>query len=222
MPEPLCRRRFLAAAAAVPASLWMPRRLLAAGGKPAMAGPINKACYVKHAFTPRPGEHPCVGLITKLTLGDHKAKTGFEVPNPENAGRDRRCVAVVESVAWDGTPGGKITFVACVPATLAEAAERFLKQPEPVETSVQFRIYEYDPDAKDYYRSFYSGDSDLLAKTSADDIDIDTSNDHEYEVDPPENYQFTIGLTPRAEAQELHVATSKTGKIVKQWGVAQE
>ncbi len=219
MAEPIHRRQFLVAAALTPACLMLPTRLLGTDEQPASLESVNKVCDVEHAFAPRPDRHPCIGLITKLTLGDHKAKTGFQVPNPENAGRMRRCVAVVESVAWDGTPLGKINFVARVPGTLKEAALRTLKGSEPIEGSMQFRIWEWDSDVKDYYRSFASAGLDVSFETSG--LDIDISEDHEYDVPTPENYEFAIGLTPPDDAQQLHVAVSKTGEIVKQWGTAQ-
>lgn len=182
---------------------------------------INKDCSVFNGFNFKRDVQDKIGHATQLTIGEKTLTADLTVKEPIEEG-DEKVVGVISSFSWDGGYAQPIQFSMQISITNKnEIASLLHTQMKSVAVTVNFNIYEYDPEAKAYYKSLHTNDADIkgLIQVEGDERILYLSDEPGMEVQQPINYQIVIGIVPEDEQQEIHLAVSQSMKFVKPWGV---
>ena len=139
---------------------------------------VTKSCDVQQAFNFNPDSQATVGHVTMLKIGTMDLTADQEIGNPlDIKGEKVAVVAPCYSVSWEG--GEKQPLMLDMEISVKnwqKAAMLVHQELSNTEVLVQFNVYDYDPVAKSWYKSFHSKDADLkgliLKSGSALDIEI--------------------------------------------------
>jgi hypothetical protein len=184
---------------------------------------IRKMCDVYQGYNFKKDKQNTVGFITKLTIGDKELPADQTCKNPTRPTEDLKVVAVCSDVLWDTGVTDATYFTGQVStANRQEIAMLALNDRGKVDVTFQFQVYEYDPLEKMYYLCFHCDAKDLdgLLEKNGDDLNLSVDDAPSTQVQSPTNHTFNMGIKPQTRAQNLHVAASVKGKIVKAWGLA--
>jgi hypothetical protein len=191
-------------------------------GYSAEAAEFGKSCDVVQGFQHRKGNQRTVGYVTRLEIAGKKLSPDFTVTIPTKK-RKTEVVGVVDSFSWRGGFRDPLNFSMHVSAANKKAVAALLHSTMRVASvEIEFAIYNYDPDAKKYFRSVHSdnvtigGDVQRRGREYSIDIDMDASK----EIKKPKNYRLTLGIMPSNKKQIIHLAMSSQSKFVKTWGIS--
>jgi hypothetical protein len=185
------------------------------------AAPIIYISSVPQGFDFQQNGQDVVGFINELQISDVTLSADFSVTNPEDYTLQQKVVGVLSGISWSGEYADPILFSCQVSAANKNALSTMMhKSLANTEVAFLTTVYDYDPKAQGYYRTFYSDDQlrGSIVKNGgmlALNIELDPS----YEVLSPENFRFTLGVMPQSIRQELHVAVSQNDEFVKPWGL---
>jgi hypothetical protein len=182
---------------------------------------IHKTCSVFNAFNFRRDVHESIGHLVELTIGETTFEQDLELHDPEEDGKVT-VVAPISSISWSGgfSEPVSINFFLSV-TNKNEMATLLHTDMKSIEVVFSYDIFDYDPDARVWYKSFHSNDTALngLLHVQGTQRDLYLDDHPGTEVEQPRNYGVNLGIVPEAEAQEIHLAVSQDKKFVKQWGV---
>lgn len=163
-----------------------------------------------------------VGFITKLHVGGSALSADQRSKDPTNPTVDLDVVAVLSDVLWQ-TSVTDAVYLSGQLSTVNRQAVALLTYNTLVNIEVvfQFTVFDYDPVAKRYVRTFHCNGADMrgLLEKRGDELNLSVADDASTEVQSPENYSFNIGIKPQPDAQTLHLATGDQKNFVKAWGL---
>ncbi len=189
----------------------------------AYAAASSYSCSVRQGFNFEKDSQELVGHINYLKIGDTVMDADLNVTNPVDQTKLVKVFGMVSGINWNGGYAEPVYFSAQVSVpNKNKLATLQHKSMANTEVEVQFTVYDYDPKAKTYYKCFHSDDKKLkgLVLKSGGELAMNIAMDQSSEVVSPKNFTFSLGVMPQDMAQQIHLAVSKTGKFVKQWGVA--
>lgn len=179
---------------------------------------------IYQGFNFRTDKQVAVGYITSLQIGATTYKGDIVVKDPLNPAVSLGpVVGVMSNFSW--TTGLKDPMYLSMQISTAnkmQAASAALLNGAlsgPVKLSVV--IYEYDPLAKKYFKSFYNSAANLSGTflKSGEDFSFAVADDASTEVASPVNYALQMAIMPQAGiSQPLTIATSSKTAIAKSWG----
>jgi hypothetical protein len=191
-------------------------------GYPAEAGEIRKSCDVVQGFQHRKGNQRTVGYVTKLEIAGKKLSPDFAVTIPTKK-RKTEVVGVVDGFSWRSGRADPLNFSMLVSAANKKAVAALLRSPMGVASvEIEFATYDYDPDARKYFRSVHSdnvtigGDVQRRGRKYSIDIDMDANR----KIKKPKNYRLTLSIMPSNKKQIIHFSMKSQSKFVKAWGIS--
>lgn len=182
-------------------------------------------CDLSQGFNFEKDKQTLVGHLVSLSIGGVEYPADLTVADP-TGDKDARVkvVGVISSISWEGGYAHGVRIWANVSvvnkASLATALHTQLIN---MEVDFKFNVYDYDQEAKTYFKAFHTDDTvlkGLLQKSvGSGKLEIDISNFEGTEVPSPKNFPFYIGIMPQDEEQAMQVAISNESKFAKAWGV---
>ena len=182
-------------------------------------------CSVYQGFSFQKDGQDLVGHIVALTVGTSPVTADLSVTDPTSSDMKSyvKVVGIVSSIFWNGGYADPIQFN-CQVSTASKNYLATLQHQSLSNTDVEvnFNIYDYDPDAKLYFKAFHTNDATVkgLIMKSGGELQMNINMEQSMEVVNPKNYSFFIGVMPQAISQDIQLAVSNTDKFVKKWGVA--
>lgn len=183
---------------------------------------FRRVCDVYQGYDYKKDKQTPIGFITRMTVGGTALPADQTCKDPLTPTDDLAVVAVCSDVLWELGATDALYFTAQLSVYNQQTMARLLiNAMTSLEVICQFVVYEYDPVAKVYFKTFHCNDADVhgLLEKEGEDLNLSIADDASTEVQSPENYTFTIGIKPQPSAQSLTVATSSTKHVVKAWGV---
>jgi TolA-binding protein len=163
-----------------------------------------------------------VGYIEYIKIGDAELHSDFAVLDP-TTNKQLNVVGVISQIFWEGGYAEPILFSCQISESnktqLAVLTNSVISN---TDVAFVFSVYNYDPEAKIYYKCFHTNSVKLqgFIYKSGGELAIEIDTDPSAEVTNPRNYTFTLGVAPQSYSQAIHLAVSSTDKFAKQWGVA--
>lgn len=181
-------------------------------------------CSVYQGFNFQKDSQDKIGHIVALSIGGNAITADLTVTDPTSANMSGtvKVVGVVSGIQWGGGYADPIQFSCQVSTTSKNSLATLQHQSmSNTEVEVQFNIYDYDPDAKVYFKCFHTNDASVkgLVAKSGGSLEINITMDQSMEVVNPKNYSFYMGVMPQPTAQDILMAVSNTSKFAKKWGV---
>lgn len=164
-----------------------------------------------------------VGFITKMTIGTTELKADQTCKDPTISTSDLKVVAVCSDVLWELGVTDALYFTNQVSVYNRQAiAALVINELTSIEVTFQFTVYDYDPVAKVYFKTFHCKDADMkgLLEKKGEDVNLTIADQPSTEVQSPENYTMNVGIKPQPSAQSLTVSTSSKMGAVRSWGLA--
>jgi hypothetical protein len=183
---------------------------------------INKSCSVGNAFKFDRTQQQNIGHVTSLKIGETELSADLKLKEPIEEG-DVQVVGVLSNINWPGGDTDPLQFNMQLSVTNKNAIATLLHSTlKSVLLECTFTVYEYDPNAKKFFKCIHSNDAAVkgLFQLQGPQRVFHLSDQPGYEVQQPINYGLTLGMVPEDEEQEIHIAISDTDKFVKQWGTA--
>lgn len=182
-------------------------------------------CSVYQGFNFQKDAQDIVGHIVALTLGTQAVTADLSVTDPTSSdmGTYVKVVGVISSIYWNGGYADPIQFSCQVStATKNYLASQQHKSMSNTDVEMNFNIYDYDPDAKVYFKAFNTNDATVkgLILKAGGELQMNINMDQSMEVVNPKNYSFTLGVMPQPISQDILMAVSNSDKFAKKWGVA--
>jgi hypothetical protein len=182
---------------------------------------FNRALDVYQGFNFRKDKVTNVGFITSLKIGTLALAADITAKDPMAPTTDLAVVSVMSDFGWGlgVTDALELSGQVCIP-NKQSIASLLLSDLSNVTVEVQLTIYEYDPLAKKYFKSFCT-DAVLkgIVEKHGGDLALVAADDPSQEVQSPKNFAFHISLKPEPLQQSITLATGDTKNIVKQWGI---
>lgn len=183
------------------------------------------SCSVYQGFNFQKDAQDLVGHIVALSIAGNAITADMTVTDPTSSNMTGtvKVVGVVSAIQWGGGYADPIQFSCQVSTatknTLATLQHQSLSN---TEVALNFNIYDYDPDAKVYFKCFHCNDTQLkaLVAKSGGSLDLNISLEQSMEVVNPKNYSYSMGVMPQNVSQDILMAVSNTSKFAKKWGVA--
>lgn len=182
---------------------------------------IMKDCSVFNGFNFKRDVHESIGHITKLKVAAKALKADLTLKNPEDES-DEKVVGVISSFNWGGGYAEPQSFNCQISITNKnEVATLLHTDMKSLEVEICYNVYEYDRDAKKFYRSIHTNDASVkgLIQVEGTERVIYLEDTPGMEVEQPLNFGFVLGMVPEDKQQEIHVAVATDKKFVKPWGV---
>ena len=184
------------------------------------------SCDVWQGFNFQPDIQSHVGHVTSMIISDDTPLTpDLTVTDPEDRVSTVEVVGVLSDIYWEGGYADPIQMNFLI-STNNKNLVTILTHTSFSNTDVVFgfNVYEYDPEAKRYFKAFHSNDAELfgLIQKEGSELMLYVDQDPSTEIQSPQVFMMTIGIMPQDFEQELHLAVSVTDKFVKQWGVGFE
>ena len=184
---------------------------------------LSFSCSVSQGFNFLKDSQDRVGHINSLKIAGQDMVSDISVDDPENAGGDSlKAFGVVSSIYWEGGYADAVQFT-CQVSTENKKALATLVHTTMTNTEVEmeFTIYDYDPEQKQYYKCLHCEGTPLLCliQKSGGELSMAIDNEEAMEVVSPKNFTFSLGCMPQDQEQQIHVAVSVSDKFVKQFGV---
>ncbi|MEN6439488.1 MAG: hypothetical protein ABFD97_13015 [Syntrophobacter sp.] len=182
-------------------------------------------CSVYQGFNFQKDSQDQVGHIVALKLGTSQLSADLSVTDPTSANMATyvKVVGVVSSIYWNGGYADPIQF-SCQVSTTNKNTLATLQHQSMANTEVElnFNIYDYDPDAKVYFKCYHTNDTAVkgLIMKAGGDLQFNITMDQSTEIVNPKNYTFFLGVMPQPQSQDIMMAVSNTSKFAKKWGVA--
>lgn len=183
---------------------------------------IDKPCTVVNAFNFKRDVQDRIGHITALTIGESALSADITLKQPTDDA-DVSVVGVFSHLHWDGGKAEPMQITCNISVTNKNSIAAMLHTTmQSVTIQWTFNIFEYDREAKVYFRCFHSNDASIsgLIQTQGAERVIYLADEPNSEVQKPENYQLTFGIVPEDQQQDIHIAVSNTQNFVKPWGIA--
>ncbi len=183
---------------------------------------IQKQLNVKQGYNFKKDVQDSVGFITSLKIGDKEFKADQSIKDPTNPESDIKVVAVLDDATWQTGNTDSIMLEGQISVNNKQDVSLLvLKDMTKVDVIVDFVCYEYDPTAKQYFKSFHCNDTKVngLIEKQGNDLAMGVSDNPSSQVQSPENYHFGISVKPQPTQQSLHVATAIDKKLAMNWGV---
>lgn len=185
---------------------------------------LSYNCDVNQTFNFQNDVQTRVGHIISCSIGDEELESDMKVQDPENSGGDKVAVfGVVSGIYWGGGYADPIQFSCQVSNPNKVKIAQLLQGASMTNTGIKFKfnIYDYDPDAKVYYKCFHTDDNELegLIQKTGGNLNINIEMDQNTEVVSPKNFSFNLGVMPEDKEQELTHAYSSDSPVSLQWGV---
>lgn len=184
-----------------------------------------KSCDIKQGFDYQKDKQTTVGFITSIKIGDVVLDPKITVKDPTAPTTDLPVVAVLNGAHWDIGPTDSVYLSGQIDTkNKQKVALLTIKDLTKIEVLFKFKVYEYDPVAKAYFLAMHTNDVELkgLVEKQGHDLNLSVSDDESSAVQSPKNFAFAIGIKPQPSAQEIHLATSNTDKVAKNWGIKNE
>ncbi len=183
----------------------------------------NYYCNVDQGFNFYPDAQDYIGHIAALKVAGKEIKADLEVTNPEDITGDNVKVAgIMSGINWEGGIADPID-ISCQVSITNKQELMILQHSDLSDTTVefQFKVFEYDPIKKKYFPAFNTDDKDLkgLISKSGSELHLSIDQDQSTEVMNPLNFALSLGVMPKEEKQDIHMAVSVDGKFVKAWGI---
>lgn len=183
------------------------------------------SCSVYQGFNFQKDAQDLVGHIVALTIGTSQLAADISVTDPTSANMATyvKVVGVVSSIFWNGGYADPIQFSCQVSTanknTIATLQHQSLSN---TEIDLNYNIYDYDPDAKVYFKCFQTNDAAIkgLIMKSGGELQMNVNMEQSLEVTNPKNFTLTMGVMPQDISQDIMMAVSNTAKFAKKWGVA--
>jgi hypothetical protein len=184
---------------------------------------LSYDCDINQGFNFSNDVQTKIGHIISLTIGENELESDIKVQDPESKEDKVSVFGVVSGLYWDGGPADPIQFSCQVSNPNKVTIAQLLMGASLGNTGVKFKfnIYDYDPDAKVYYKCFHTDDNDLegLIQKSGGQLSIAIGMDQNTEVVSPKNFTFTLGIMPEDKEQDVTHAYSSESPVSIQWGV---
>lgn len=183
---------------------------------------FSKTCNVMQGFNFDKDKQMTVGFITSMKIGDTQLEAKITVKDPTAPTTDLPVVAVLSGTSWDIGPSTSISFGGQIDTkNKQKVALLTIKDLSKIEVLFKFKVYEFDPVANVYYLCMHCNDTEMkgLVEKTNDVLYLSVSDEASDQVKSPQNYSFSISITPKAEAQQVHLATSNTDKVATAWGI---
>lgn len=182
-------------------------------------------CSTYQGFNFQKDSQDLVGHIVALKVGTSQLSADLSVTDPTSANMATyvKVVGVVSSIYWNGGYADPIQFNCQVSTTNKNTLATLQHQSMAnTEIELKFNIYDYDPDAKVYFKAFHTNDAAVkgLIMKAGGDLQMNISMDQSMEIVNPKNYAFFLGAMPQPQSQDIMMAVSNTAKFAKKWGVA--
>lgn len=183
---------------------------------------IYHNCDVVQGFNFVKGVQTKVGFLNYIYIDGEELNVDIEVTDPENTASLINVVGVLSSISWEGVFADPIEINTQISQNNKNVISMLLHTDlASVTVNFQFTVYDYDPIAKSYFKTFYS-DTILLNSAiskSGGDYVLFVDDEASVEVISPTNYYMYISLNPSNVTQDISVATSVESRIVKTWGI---
>lgn len=183
---------------------------------------FSMICDVKQGFNFEKDKQGVVGFITSLKIGDVQLDAKITVKDPTAPTTDLAVVSVLSAASWDiGATDALVLNGQIDTKNKQKVALLTIKDLSKIDVLVKFKVYDYDDVAGVYYLCMHSNDVELKGTVEKTDSELylNISSGPSDAVKSPKNYAFAISITPKAEAQQIHLATSNADKVAKDWGI---
>jgi len=183
------------------------------------------SCSVYQGFNFQKDGQDIVGHIVALKVGTSQLSADLSVTDPTSANMATyvKVVGVVSSIFWNGGYADPIQFN-CQVSTTNKNTLATLQHQSMANTEIElnFNIYDYDPDAKLYFKAFHTNDAAVkgLVMKEGGELQMNISMDQSMDIVNPKNYSFFLGVMPQPQSQDIMMAVSNSAKFAKKWGVA--
>ena len=183
-----------------------------------------KGLNVYQGFNFKKDRQTAVGFITELKINNTTIPADIVCKDPLQLTNDLPVVSVLCDVSWATGMTDSIHFIGQISATnRQDIALMVYLDLINIEVILKYTIYEYDPVAKKYFKSFHCNDAELkgLIAKNGSNLTLSVANESSIAVQSPINYSFHIGIKPQPIAQNVTIATASQLNLVKQWGIRQ-
>ncbi len=183
---------------------------------------LNFSCSVAQGFNFQKDQQLFVGHIVSCKVGNDQFDADLNVSNPEDPAKMVKVFGIASNIFWAGGYADPVQFSCQVSnANKTKIATLTHKSLANTEVLFKFNVYDFDPKEKKYYKCFHSNDAELkgLVYKTGGDLMMQIDMDQSHEVESPKNFSFNLGVMPKDENMEIHVAVSVSDKFVKKWGV---
>ena len=185
---------------------------------------LSYSCNVAQGFQFQKDVQSDVGYLNSLSISGEDLEQDLTVQDPEDIeGEGKLEVAgVIESIYWAGGYTDPIQINCNVSNTNKVLLQTLThKTLSNTDVTMEFTIYDYDPDEKIYYKCMHTDGQELsgLVEKSGGELAISIDTEQNMEVVSPKNHSMNIGVMPGETAQEIHVAISVSANFVKQYGM---
>lgn len=184
---------------------------------------LSYNCDVSQGFNFSNDVQTRVGHIISCSIGDEDLESDMKIQDPENSGEKVSVFGVVSAIYWNGGYADPIQFSCQVSNPNKVKLAQLMHASTLGNTGVKFKfnIYDYDPDAKVYYKCFHTDDNDLegLIQKTGGQLSIAIDTDQNMEVVSPKNFTFSLGVMPEDKEQDVTHAYSSDSPVTIQWGV---
>lgn len=161
-----------------------------------------------------------IGHATSLTIGELKLAANISLKEPINEANTKVAMAM-SNFSWSTGEADPIRFMGVVDLDNKNGLQSMLfTTMKSTKVEIGFSIYEYDEDAKAYFKSVWV-DADLkgVLRVEGTERDIYLAKEAGAIVQQPKNYELQFSLVPEDTQQDIQLAVSQTKKFVKKWGV---
>ncbi|SET90691.1 hypothetical protein [Stigmatella erecta] len=176
---------------------------------------------VVQGFSEKQASRAAVGFITDLKIGDLEfASDEFKVINPETGQPLPKVVGVMSDYAWNTGPADAMYLSAQISTVNKQKLSTMIfSKMGSIEVKFAYAIYEYDPVAKEYFKSC-SCDAPLtgILEKRGEKLSVSMAQQASSEVGEPMNFTLSLGIKAQAE-QQVKLAMASKANIVKPWGI---
>jgi hypothetical protein len=183
---------------------------------------FRKQCDIYQGYNFKKDKQTVVGFLTSLTVGGTAIAADTTCKDPTNPTSDLNVVAVCSDVLWELGVTDALYFTGQVSVYNRQTImNMIINTLTNIEVVYQFTVYEYDPVAKVYFKTFHCNDTAMngVLEKKGDDLNLTVADQPSTEVQSPGNYTMNIGVKPQPTAQSLTVCSSSTKNVVKSWGL---
>jgi hypothetical protein len=189
---------------------------------PARWAATSLQASVSQGFNFQKDAQDIIGHINYLKIGDTEMASDLNVTDPESIANYVKVFGVASGIHWNGGYAEPVQFSAQVSVdNKNKLATLQHKSMANTEVELRFTFYDWDPKQKKYYKAFHTNAVKVkgLVQKSGGSLMMNIDMTQSSEVVSPKNHAFTLGVVPADVAQQLHLAVSVEGKMVKAWGV---
>ncbi len=183
---------------------------------------FRKQCDIYQGYNFKKDKQTTVGFLTSLTIGGTALAVDTTCKDPTNPTSDLKVVGVCSDVLWELGVTDSVYFTSQISVYNRQTVmDLIINSLTNIEVVYQFTVYEYDPVAKVYFKTFHCNATDMngVLEKKGEDLNLTVSEHPSTEVQSPENYTMNIGIKPQPSAQSLTVCSSSTKNVVKSWGL---